>query len=374
MQNFFSAALSEAVSSHIRLSPTRQETLGWLVYLVMRQGTICLWRLASHVTTAAQTASVRRRFYRFFQFVRLDGAEAARMVVALLGIEGKPWVLAMDRTNWEFGQTAINILMISVMWRGMGIPLIWTLLPTAGNSDSETRACLLDRLHQVFPNLRIATLTGDREFIGDDWMAYLKSQQIPFVLRLRENQYVVREGYETWTIADIAGRLARGEKMIVKGWCKLGATGKSPALRLVIMRLKTGELLSLAASAHPRRALARYRRRWTIETLFANLKTKGFNLEDTHITDRGKLSTLLAVLAMAVALSVKAGAAASRIKPIAIKAHGRKAISLFALGLAVWRKLFAAAMQAQLPQQVIAAIRHCLSPNALPKSLILRAL
>ena len=363
MQNFFSAALSEAASSHIRLSATRQQTLGWLVYLVMRQGTICLWRLAAHVATTAQTASVRRRFYRFFQFVRLDGAVAARMVVALLGIEGKPWVLAMDRTNWEFGQTAINILMVSVMWKGVGIPLIWTLLPTAGNSDSETRACLLDRLHQMFPDLKIAALTGDREFIGDDWMAYLKSQQIPFVLRLRENQYVVREGYETWTIADIAAPLARGEKMIVKGWCRLGAAGKSPALRLVIMRLKTGELLALAASANPRRALARYRRRWTIETLFGNLKTKGFNLEDTHITDRGKLSTLLAVLAMAAALCVKAGVAASRIKPIAIKAHGRMALSLFALGLAVWRKLFAAMIPTQWPDQVIAAFRQCLSLN-----------
>ena len=104
MQNFFSATLSEAVSSHIRLSPARQETLGWLVYLVMRHGTICLWRLAAHVATAAQTASVRRRFYRFFQFVRLDGTAGARMVAALLGLEGRPWVLAMDRTNWEFGQ------------------------------------------------------------------------------------------------------------------------------------------------------------------------------------------------------------------------------------------------------------------------------
>jgi hypothetical protein len=374
MQNFFSAALSGAVSSHIRLSPTRQETLGWLVYLVMRQGTICLWRLAAHVATAAQTASVRRRFYRFFQFVRLDGAAGARMVAALLGLEGKPWVLAMDRTNWEFGQAAINILMISVMWKGVGIPLIWTLLPAAGNSDTATRTCLLDRLSQVFPDLKIAALTGDREFIGDDWMAYLKSQQIPFVLRLRENQHVVREGYETWTIADIAAPLARGEKMIVKGWCKLGAAGKSVAVRLVVMRLKTGELLSLAASAHPRRALAEYRRRWTIETLFANLKTKGFNLEDTHITDPGKLSTLIAVLAMAVALSVKTGVAAARITPIAIKNHGRKAVSLFALGLAVWRKLFAVVVSPHIPEQVIAAFRQCLSPKTTPKSLILRAL
>jgi hypothetical protein len=359
MQNHFSDALSETISKHIRLSPTRHETLAWLAYLIMRQGTICLWRLAAHVTTAAQTASVRRRFYRFFQYVELDGTAAARIMADLLGLKGRPLVLAMDRTNWDFGKTAINILMVSVIWKGMGIPLIWTLLPSAGNSDTGTRVCLLDRLHKAVPDLKIAALMGDREFIGDKWMAYLKDQQIPFILRLRENQYVVRESYETWTIADIAGRLARGQKMIVKGWCQLGAAGQSPAVRLVVMRLKSGELLALAASGNPRRALAEYRRRWTIETMFGNLKTKGFNLEDTHITNRGKLSTLLAVLAIAVALCVKTGVAAARLKSIQIKKHGRKAVSLFALGLTALRKIFAA----EIPEQIIVFLKQLLSPK-----------
>jgi hypothetical protein len=128
-------------------------------------------------------------------------------------------------------------------------------------------------------------------------------------------------------------------------------------VRLIVMRLKTGELLALAASANPRRALAQYRHRWTIETMFGNLKTKGFNLEDTHITDRGKLSTLLAVLAMAVALCVKTGVAAARLKSIPIKKHGRRAVSLFALGLGVLRKIFAA----EMPDQVIVFLDQLLS-------------
>jgi hypothetical protein len=36
---------------------------------------------------------------------------------------------------------------------------------------------------------------GDREFIGDAWMAYLQREKIRFILRLRENQFVLREGY-----------------------------------------------------------------------------------------------------------------------------------------------------------------------------------
>ncbi len=361
MQNTFSNALSEAVSKHIALSATRRETLSWLAFLIMRQGTICLWRLAAHVATAAAIDSVRRRFYRFFQYVALDGAMTARVVADLLGIGGKPWVLAMDRTNWEFGKTTINILMIAVIWNGVGIPLIWTLLPSAGNSNTNARTDLLDRLQKAFPDLKIASLMGDREFIGDAWMAYLRAKKIPFVLRLRENQHVVREGYDTWTIAAIARRLNKGEKMILKGWCRLGqnAGDRSPLVRIVVMRLPTNELLALACSSKPHRALAGYRQRWTIETLFANLKTKGFNLEDTHITDPGKLSTLLAVLALTVTLCVKTGVAAARRRPIPIKKHGRRAWSLFALGLGALRKIGASAN----PAQIIIFLQRLMSPK-----------
>ena len=111
MQNAFANALSETISKHMPLSATRRETLAWLALLIMRHGTICVWRLAAHVATMATIDSVRRRFYRFFQYIELDGAMTARVVADLLGMRGKPWVLAMDRTNWEFGKTTINILM-----------------------------------------------------------------------------------------------------------------------------------------------------------------------------------------------------------------------------------------------------------------------
>ncbi|WP_395661361.1 hypothetical protein [Aestuariivirga sp.] len=108
MQNAFSNALSSLILQHIDLSPTRRETLAWLTFLIMRQGTICLWRLAAHVDTAAGISSVRRRFYRFLQHVALDGFLTEPVIVGLLGLRGKPWIIAMDRTNWEFGKTTIN--------------------------------------------------------------------------------------------------------------------------------------------------------------------------------------------------------------------------------------------------------------------------
>jgi hypothetical protein len=50
----------------------------------------------------------------------------------------------------------------------------------------------------------------------------------------------------------------------------------------------------------------------------------------------------VAMLAIAVALSVKTGVAAVRLKPVLVKKHGRRAWSLFAFGLQSLRKIFAA--------------------------------
>ncbi len=179
---------------------------------------------------------------------------------------------------------------------------------------------------------------GDREFIGAGWMRYLSENRIDFVVRLRENQLVARQGYAAWPLSRIAHALTPGQSMILKGMARLGG---SPAVRIVIMRLKTGELLALACRSRPGRALALYRQRWTVETLFANLKTRGFDMEATHLANRKKLSTLIAILAIAITLAVKTGVAANAVKPVPTKSHGRPAVSLFSRGLAIIKKLFA---------------------------------
>jgi Transposase DDE domain len=346
MQSIFSNALSKLLSEHLPLSASRRETLSWLVLLMMRQGTVCLWRLAAHAESHATLASVQRRFYRFFQHVHLDGAITARIVVALLGLEGKAWTLTIDRTNWFFGRTPINILMIAVEWRGLGVPLLWVLLPSRGNSDAGIRLKLFDRLAEVFPTMRIASLTGDREFIGDAWMASLLARKIPFVLRLKDSQIIRRDNFLSRSSAALARRLQPGCTLIIKQVCRLADGEDAAPLRIVIKRLKNRELLVLATNAKPRAALKRYRARWCIECLFANLKSRGFDLEATHLTNPAKLETLISCLAIAVALAAKSAAKVQA--PIPIKAHGRRAFSLFAQGLKTFCKAIASPSQSQI--------------------------
>jgi|TARA_Y100000294_G_C8518465_1_gene321861 hypothetical protein len=341
MQRSLTKCLSQSLEGHISLWRTRRETLVWLVALIIQTGTVSLWRLAGHVDTRAKTLSVHRRFERFFQHVHLDEASIARLIVHIIGLSGKSWHLALDRTNWKFGRCHINILMLGVVHEKVCIPLFWLLLNKAGNSNARERTDLMAKLNRVFPDQPIASLSGDREFIGETWLHWLESKDIPFVLRLKENMFIWKEGYVPVKLSAHARHLKKRQKRILEGTWYLGRDPekRTTPIKIAMMRLKTGEMLIVAASRiRIKTALPIYRNRWGIETLFSALKTRGLGLEDTHMTAPHKLATLMSVLAIAFCLAYKTGLWVARIKPPRHKSHGRLQRSLFALGLNAFRK------------------------------------
>jgi hypothetical protein len=343
MNEYQTTTLSKLIIDHIRLARSRRETLVWLIGSILKAGTVNLNRLAPHIESAAQTASVHRRLERFFNEVKLNETEVARLVVASLGLAGKPWHLAMDRTNWQLGKTDLNILVLSVALNDVCVPLFWRVLDKAGNSNAAERIDLMQTFRGGFPDQPVASFTGDREFIGNPWIAWLQVNKIPHFLRLREDMKIFDATHAPLAIAQHAARLKVGERLVLKGWWRIGACSKdaSPPVRIVVLRLKTGELLSIASCARPKQSLAIYRKRWKIETLFAALKTRGFNLEATHMAKAEKIAMLMALLAMAASIAYKVGLWALGKKTLRRKTHGRPARSLFAFGLDALRKLFA---------------------------------
>ncbi len=45
-----------------------------------------------------------------------------------------------------------------------------------------------------------------------------------------------------------------------------------------------------------------YKQRWSIETMFGFFKSKGFNLEETHLSTPEKISTLFGILSFSLVL------------------------------------------------------------------------
>lgn len=317
--------------------------MSWLVAQMVRLGTVSLWRLAAHMESLAQTRSVHRRLERFFQHVRLDGNGVARLIEAAMGLSGKPWRLVLDRTNWKFGQSEHNILMLGVVLEGVCVPLFWTMLDKTGNTNAEERIDLLQRLRDCFPDQPIACVMGEREFIGERWMSWLHAQNIPFVLRIKENMHIWNAEHAPVRLSCKLASLRKRRNIALKGAWHLCAdqTRPGPPVRIVALRLKTGDLLIIATTARVKSALSLYRQRWGIETLFSCLKTRGMDLEATHMTQPEKISVLMAIVSIGFCCAYKAGLVLTRCAPPR-KSHGRKERSTFAFGLNALRQVTAA--------------------------------
>jgi hypothetical protein len=88
-----------------------------------------------------------------------------KMVMSIAGIP-QPWVLSIDRTNWSFDNTHFNILMLCVVYEGIGYPLMWTMLDKKkGNSNSTERMNLLERFEKLFPRSRL-TISQETESLS----------------------------------------------------------------------------------------------------------------------------------------------------------------------------------------------------------------
>nr|RNJ64976.1 MAG: hypothetical protein EDM05_33485 [Leptolyngbya sp. IPPAS B-1204] len=104
------------------------------------------------------------------------------------------------------------------------------------------------------------------------------------------------------------------------------------------LRLEDGSLLIVATNRQPQRAIADYGKRWSIETLFGCLKSRGFCLESTHLSEPERLSRMIALLTIGLCWAFRTGEWLAVQKPIVIKKHGRKARSIFRFGFDFLRR------------------------------------
>jgi hypothetical protein len=323
------APLLETLRPHFGLSKTRLETLAVLLVGLANGRTVNLSHLASQFPGDAQHGSNYRRLQRFFQFVRLDGDTAARLIVGTLNC-GRPKLLALDRTNWKLGSRDVNVLVLAIVTRRFRVPLMWTLLPHAGNSDTAQRIALLERYLSLFGASSIRALLADREFIGAGWLKFLCENNVPFAIRLREDMQIrLADG----RLRQFRSLLRKPRRGTWKGW--LNGMNAVPAnqLRVAAKRIKGSELLIVATNlGEGVSSLNLYRKRWGIECLFADAKTRGLNIEDTHITNPDKIATLLVVVALAVSWAHRCATLAMGRKAIRRKAHGRREKSWFRTG------------------------------------------
>jgi hypothetical protein len=310
--------LKAALAEHLNWHGARLGFLAHFLLALIKVRSVNLAELATGFGGKAQVASHYKRLQRFFRSFTLDYNVLARLLIRLVPVGEGPWYLTLDRTNWQFGKADLNLLVLGIAYQGIALPLFWTVLDKAGNSNTAERVALLQRFIDVFGVNRIAALLADREFIGEDWFTWLQQQRIPFHLRIKRDTLIPNAWNKLMRADRLLGSLPSNQVYHLPG--------RRPVwgcfVHLSALCLEDGELLIIASSGAPQnQAIDAYARRWEIETLFGCLKSRGFNFEDTHLVDPQRIAKMLGLLALAFAWTYQTGDLLTAKQPILLKKH-----------------------------------------------------
>jgi transposase len=226
--------------------------------------------------------------------------------------------------------------MLSVGYKGVSLPLFWTVLEEKGCSDNAERRGIVQQFIDEFGAGSIEFVTADREFASKEWLTYLVERKISFRLRIKANTLITDKRGQRIHASKMLKTMKKGERAELRRRRRLW----NKAVFVAVCRKADGDNVIVVSSERTGRILLEYGQRWQIETLFGCLKTRGFRLEDTHLTHGSRVSNLLSLLTLATVWGILAGEIAARQTPPKIKKHGRAEKSIFRLGLESLRNCF----------------------------------
>lgn len=203
--------------------------------------------------------------------------------------------LVMDRSMIN---DTINVLHVAVVFHGRALPLGWVEVPHEGMSDLALQQELLRWVAGCLPKRVSVSLVADREF-HSIWLAtwIATSLKWSFGLRIKGN-----------TKIEIDGQMVDASTLAIKGACTWHESVKVTTDKAATYRVnfftewvvtEDEPWLIITNFSHPSKVEPAYCRRFGIEEMFSDLKSRGLNLEDTRLTDPKRLLRLLAATAIA---------------------------------------------------------------------------
>ena len=335
-REYKSTELSSVLKQNLpkNMHKARIHLISMMILALCKIKTVNYMALSSIFDSDATAESSMRRIQRFMADFDLPMQLISRLIFSLLP-QKENLILVMDRTNWKFGKTNINILMLGVCYKNMAVPIMFRMLDKRGNSDTTERIELIKQFISWFGKDVIDCLLADREFIGKEWLGFLTKHKIRYHIRLRNNFKVFCfDRNEEKPVFWMFSSLKRGEFFHHPKIVKInGVLCYVPGVK---QYNKEGKLdfLILVSFNKPKESLDYYKKRWQVETLFKAFKSSGFNIENTHVTDQKRLEKLFMIVMIALVWCYKIGDFVDQyIKPIKIKKHQRKAFSVFKYGL-----------------------------------------
>jgi hypothetical protein len=273
-------------------------TLAYLIVGLILGRNVQLAKIAERVNYAHKESSLEDRFRRFVSNPNLVVQVSYSIFIRLIfkAINLKQIVLSIDTT--KSGGGCIT-LMVGVSYHSRALPLVWlTFKGKKGHTPQEMQLALLKTVQSYLPADSQVILLGDGEFDGCQVLDWLNHQpHWSYVCRTAKDTRIKHQ--EKWfklhKLAPDPGQEAFFDQLLFTAAHQIGPSNIM-ALWVAKEQSHWFFVTNLDTLAEAKRW---YRYRFQIETLFSDLKSRGFNLQEGRLKDPQRVNRLMLALAIA---------------------------------------------------------------------------
>lgn len=318
------------------------KTLAMMITGMILGPHVQLFAIAMCVPLMIKLPSLVRRFERFVADDRIEVEKYfepfVRAMIISLGNETA--YLLIDCTQ---AGPKCRTLFIGLAYHQTVLPLVWkTLQGKKGHVKGQFQKELLLQIWRQFQHCRRVIVLGDAEFSNEPVINCLRPKNWGFVFHFQSNYRIQLEPDGPWLSAQSIYETADLKPGQVRHWPIVAFTEahQIPNLTMTVHWEQGCEeplclISNLAPSEQPHLI---YDRRYWVETLFGNCKSRGFQLARTHMTTPEHIDRLILGLAIATCLALGLGTHLIVINQAdQVDRADRRDLSLFQLG---WRWLY----------------------------------
>lgn len=303
----YKKALVSAYGSQKGNPLRRTNSLAWQLCGIIKTGKSHLHSLGSEfpqdIDLESRVKSVKRWLINKYTDFDITFLPCIAPILACYICKDKEIVFAIDGSEIGMGCTG---LMISLTVGKRAIPICWLVRECKkGHLPAKMHLQLFTKLHDLLNGYEKVVILGDGEFDNHEVIEACSDWKWHFVFRTAKNTWIF-DGRDEYKI----GELAPAPFEIFMTVEDIAYTKKryGPVNACVWHEKKWDNPLYLLSNFELSFDTARYyNKRWSIETFFGDIKSRGFNIHKSKLTDSQRVAKLLIIACLAYILLFKLG-------------------------------------------------------------------
>lgn len=302
------ARLQQAVlRTLLNLLPDMQEdnrlTLGYMIVGLILGRNVQLAKIAEQVNYPHKESSLEDRFRRYVNNHNIEVSINFFPFVerVLAALSQARLVFSMDTT--KNGGNCITLL-LSVRYKSRALPICWlSFKGKKGHSSQVIQLELIKMIDECLAPGRPAIFLGDGEFDGSEVVEWLETQaRWHYACRTAKDTKIYYQ--EQWiALQDLP--LKPGQEAFFPQVFFTQQNQVGPVNIMAVWNMKKKEHWFFVTDFETLVEGKRwYEKRFTIETLFSDVKSRGFDLEKSHLKTPERADRLLLAVAIAYIFTV----------------------------------------------------------------------